>query len=155
MSNTWAPQPPTVRGPVNGYSIFAIKEFGQAGRGAMALVAGTPDSVLVGPSSRQAMTEVPLLRISYQRGKQVRVLAGHGPLPERYIKGVLISDADVQVLRALAARNIIVRLECPNQTTYHGRVPQILKRLVPIPLSGFWYLPTTSTGPLRESGRPV
>jgi hypothetical protein len=118
-------------------------------------MACTPDLIRVRLSGRQAMTDAPLLRISYQRGKQVRVLAGHGPLPERYIKGILISSSDVQVLRALAARDIIVRLECPKQPTYHGRIPQILKRLVPIPLSEYWYLPTTSTGPLRESGRPI
>ncbi len=100
------------------------------------------------------MLDVPLLRITYQRAKHVRMPVTNSPLPERYIKGVLVTDADVRLLRSLAARNILVRLECTGQPTYHGRVQKMLQRLVPVPLSGYWFLPTTSTGPLRESGKP-
>ena len=97
----------------------------------------------------------PLLRMTYKRARQVKVLAGTEALLARYIKGVLIAAENVQVLPALAARNIIVRLECPGQPTYQGRVQAILKRLVPVPAAGFWDLPVTMTGPLRESGSAV
>ena len=97
----------------------------------------------------------PLVKMSYKRARQVKVLAGNEALLARFIKGVLISAENVQVLRALAARNIIVRLECPGQPTYQGRVQAIVKRLVPVPAAEFWYLPVTMTGPLRESGSAV
>lgn len=71
---------------------------------------------------------------------------------ERYIKGVLITADDVRTLRAVAARNIIIKLECPGHPTYQGRVQHLLKRLVPVPATEFWFLPTTMTGPLRQSG---
>ena len=94
----------------------------------------------------------PLLRITYQQAKQIRMLAQNPPMLARYIKGVLISADDVRTLRAVAARNIIIKLECPGQRTYQGRVQQLLRRLVPIPATQFWFLPTTMTGPLRQSG---
>ena len=73
-------------------------------------------------------------------------------MPERYLKGVLIAVSDVNTLRLLSKRNVLIRLECPGHPSYQARVQQLLKRLVPLPASDYWYLPVTKTGPLRQSG---
>jgi hypothetical protein len=101
-----------------------------------------------------ALTDIPMLRITYRRAKQVKILASNDAMLRRYVKGLLIAADDVQLLTALRARDIVVRLDCPGQPSYQARVQLLLKRLVPVPASEFWYLPITITGPLRESGLP-
>jgi hypothetical protein len=93
----------------------------------------------------------PLIRITYLRANEVRGIVSTLPGLERYNDGVFIHDADVRTLRLVADRNFIVKLVCPGQRTYQGRVKAMLKRLIRVPATQLWYLPTTMTGPLRQS----
>ena len=92
-----------------------------------------------------SVSDAPAIRITYRRAKFVK-------MADRYVKGVLITAEDVRLLRLLSARNIIVRLECAGLPTYHARVQQLLKRMIPVPGTELWYVPTTVTGPLRQAG---
>ena len=85
------------------------------------------------------------MRITYRRASPVKI-------GERYVKGVLISDEDVRLLRLLSSRDFSISLECLGQPTYHVRIRQLLKRIVPDRKARLWFVATTLTGPLRRSG---
>lgn len=96
----------------------------------------------------RSVSESPTLRLTYRRARYVK-------MADRYVKGVLISAEDVRVLRLLSARNLLVRLESPGLPTYHAHIHQLLKRVVPVPGTDMWYVPTTVTGPLRQAGPEI
>jgi hypothetical protein len=99
----------------------------------------------------EAPVSDPLLRISYLQAKQVTWLAGNLALLERYAGGVLLSSDDVRTLHFVSDRNITVRLECSGYRAYHGHVQQMLRYLIRVPMTEYWYLPVTLIEPARMS----
>ena len=79
------------------------------------------------------------------------MLAANLALLERYVGGVLLSTDDVRTLHFVSDRNITVRLECSGSRSYHGHVQQMLRYLVRVPMTDYWYLPITSIEPARLS----
>ncbi len=92
----------------------------------------------------QGYPDQPLVRVVYLQANVSEVAPG------RWAKEVILSGDDVRLLRLLAARNINIRLENPGQRTYHMRLHQLLKRLVPGPRRDTWCLHVSITGTLRS-----
>jgi hypothetical protein len=89
----------------------------------------------------------PIMRISCRRangimfGKQKRT-------------GVLISNEDLRTLRLLSGRDISVTFVCDGRYLYEGEVKSLLRRAVHLPDRKLWYIPATSTGPLKPPRLP-
>jgi hypothetical protein len=88
------------------------------------------------------MTHSPLLRINCRRASEVK-------LGNRTRAGVLISNEDVRTLRLLTERDISVTFVCDGRPIYEGQVRLVLRRIVHLADRQLWYVPTTSTGPLK------
>ena len=65
--------------------------------------------------------------------------------------GLLITTADINLLRVLSSRDITVCLVCPGHKSYTAPVRALLQRVRRVPTQDGWYIPTSLTGPLRET----
>jgi hypothetical protein len=93
------------------------------------------------------MPDTPILQIACQAAAGVKV-------GNRVRQGVLIAASDITLLRRLSARDITIKLVSPGARPYHARIRALLSRAVPVPGEQYWYVPTTTTGPLKAPDSP-
>lgn len=65
-------------------------------------------------------------------------------------QGLLVSDADVRLLRLLTKRALVVVLRCPGLPLYQADIAPLLSSLRLVAGQGVWFVSTSLSGPLRQ-----
>ena|SRR5687768_11782551 len=89
------------------------------------------------------MPTTPVIRIHCRRAS-----AGNLSKPAR--TGVLISGDDVNILRLLSVRDVLVGLECEGTIIYQASARALLQATHYLADQQLWYVPATLTGPLKR-----
>ena len=86
-----------------------------------------------------------LIRITYRKGRTATLEPG------RFLRGLLLTQEDVHLLRLVSARDFTIELQCRGAPTFRVQIHALLERIVPTHDGAFWYFPLTRTAPITRA----